>query len=136
MCTDAGGVALDGVFIKQDRDERGCGNGDERADDAGESGTDQQGDKDGDAHEIDRGLHDARCEDGVLDVDVDGIEDEDAGHLGPRVKRRDAAGEDDGHNAAGDGDDIQEAHQDAEKDEVADVQHAEDNGAADAKDEH
>ena len=75
-------------------------------------------------------------EDRIFDVDVDGVEDEDAGHLGPGVEGGDAAGEEDGDDAACDGDDVEQAHEDAEKDDVADVQDGEDDGAADAEDEH
>ena len=95
-----------------------------------------QGDEHGEAHEVDAGAHDARDEEGVLEVDVDEVEEEDAGHLGPGVERGDEGGERDGDDSAGDGDDVQQAHEDAEQEEVADVQQAEDDGAADAEDEH
>ncbi len=64
-------VFLDGVFLEQDGDEGGGGDGDEGSDDAGEGGAEEQGDEDGEAHEVDAGAHDARGEDGVFDVDVD-----------------------------------------------------------------
>ncbi len=130
------GVAFDGVFIEQDGDESGGRNGHKGANDTGEGGSDKEGDKDGDAHEVDGGLHDAGGEDGVFDVDVDGVEDEDAGHFGPGIERGDAAGEDDGDDAASDGNDVEQAHKDAEKDEVADVQETKDDRAADSQDEH
>ena len=131
-----GFVVVDGVLVEQDGDEGGGGDGDEGSHDAGEGGADEEGNEDGDAHEVDRGLHDARGEDGVFEIDVDGVEDEDAGHFGPGIERGDATGEDDGDDAAGDRDDIEQAHENAEKDEVADVQDAEDDGAADTEDEH
>ena len=73
---------------------------------------------------------------GVLDVDVDEVEDEDAGHLGPGIECGDAGDEDHGDDASGDGNDVEQAHEDAEKEEVADVEEAEDDGAGDAEDEH
>ncbi len=78
--------ALDGVFLEQDGDEGGGGDGDESSDDPGEGGSKEQGDKNGKAHEVNAGTHDAWGENGVLDVDVDDIEDEDAEHLGPGVE--------------------------------------------------
>src|SRR3982074_2730461 len=74
-------VFLDGVLLEQDGDEGGGGDGDEGSDDAGEGGSEEEGDEDGEAHEVDAGTHDARDENGVFDVDVDEVEDEDAGHL-------------------------------------------------------
>jgi hypothetical protein len=127
---------LDGVFLEENGDEGGGGDGDEGSDDSGEGGSDEQGDEDGEAHEVDAGLHDAGGEEGVFDVDVDEIEDEDAKHLGPGVERGDGGDEEDGDDAAGDGDDVEQAHEDAEEDEVADVEDSEDDDAADAQAEH
>jgi hypothetical protein len=127
---------LDGIFFEEHGDEGGGGDGDERADDAGERSAEKKGDENGEAHEIDAGTHDARGEDGVFDVDVDGIEDEDAGHFGPGVERGDSGSDDDGDDAAGDGDDVEEPHEEAEEDEVADVKESEDDGAGDSEDEH
>ena len=81
--TGGWGVLSDGVFVEEDRNERGGWDGDEGSDDAGESGAEEKGYEDGEPHEIDAGPHDARDEEGVLEVDVDEVEDEDAGHLGP-----------------------------------------------------
>src|ERR1700730_9987684 len=131
-----GSVLLDGIFVEKNGDEGGGGDGDEGSDDAGEGGSQEQGDEDGKAHEVDAGAHDARGEDGVFDVDVDDVEDDDAGHLGPGVKRRDERGEGDGDGAARDGDDVEEAPEKAEQDKVADVEEAEDDGARYAEDEH
>ena len=130
------GIVFDCVFVEKNADEGGGGNGDERANNAGEGGSDEQGDEDGDAHEVDGRLHDARGKDGIFEVDVDGIEDKNAGHFGPGIEGGDAAGEDDGDDAAGDRDDVEQAHKNAEKDEVPDVQDAEHDRAADAEDEH
>ena len=127
---------MDGVLLEENGDEGGGGNRDESADDACEGGAEKQGYQDGEAHEVDAGAHDAWGENGVFDVDVDGVEDEDAGHLGPGVERGDPCGEDDGDDAAGDGDDVEEAHEKAEEEEVADVEEAEDDGARDSEDEH
>jgi hypothetical protein len=77
---------LDGVFLQKDGDEGGGGDGDEGSDDACEGSAEEQRDEDSEAHEIDAGTHDARGEVDVLDVDVDEVEDEDAGHLGPGVE--------------------------------------------------
>jgi hypothetical protein len=113
---------LDEVLVHEDGDEGGGGDGDEGADDAGELGAGDEGDEDGEAHEVDALAHDAGDEVGVLDVDVDEVEDEDAGHLGPGVERGDERDEQDGDDSAGDGDDVHEAHEDAEQEEVADVE--------------
>jgi len=132
----AGSVFLNGVLLEKDGDESGGGDGDESADDAGESGSEEEGDEDSEAHEIDAGAHDARGEDRIFDVDVDDVEDDDANHLCPGVECGDERGECDGDGAAGDGNDVEESHEKAEKDEVADVEKAEDDGAGDSKDEH
>ena len=124
------------VLVHDDGDEGSGGDGDEGSDDAGKGCASEQRDDDGEAHEVDAAAHDAGGEEGVFDLDVDGVEDEDAGHLGPGVGGGDAGCEDDGDDAAGDGDDVEQAHEDAEQDEVAHMQEAEDDGAADAKDEH
>jgi hypothetical protein len=129
-------VFLDGVLLEQDGDESGGGDGDEGSDDAGEGRSQEEGDEDGEAREVDAGTHDARDEEGVFDVDVDEVEDEDAGHLGPGVECGDEGGECDGDGAAGDGNDVEEAHEEAEQDEVADVEETEDDGARDAEDKH
>ncbi len=129
-------VLLDGVLLQKNGDEGGGGDRDEGSDDAGEGGSQEQGDEDGEAHEVDAGTHDARDEDGVFDVDVDDVEDEDAGHLGPGVECGDDGDESDGDDAAGDGDDVEQAHEEAEKKEVADVEKAEDDDAGDSEDEH
>jgi hypothetical protein len=131
-----GSFSLDGVFLEKNGDEGGGGDGDEGSDDAGKGGPQEQGDEDGEAHEIDAGTHDAGDEDGVFDVDVDEIEDEDAGHLGPGVERGDDGCEHDGDDAAGDGNDVEQSHEEAEKDEVADVEETEDDSARDTEDEH
>ncbi len=127
---------MDGVLLQKNGNEGGGGNGDEGSDDAGEGGSEEQGDEDGETHEVDTGAHDARNQDGVFDVDVDDVEDEDASHLGPGVECGDEGGEGDGDGAAGDGNDVEEAHEKAEQDEVADVEKSEDYGARDSEDEH
>jgi hypothetical protein len=127
---------VDGVLLEEDGDEGGGGDGDEGADDAGESCSEEEGDEDGETHEVDAGAHDAGDEDGIFEVDVDEIEDEDAGQLGPGVECGDDGGDADGDDSAGDGDDVEEAHEEAEEDEVADVEESEDDGADDAEDEH
>jgi hypothetical protein len=129
-------VLLDGVLLEKDGDQGGGGDGDECSDDAGKGCAQQQGDEDGKAHEIDAGAHDAGDEDGVFQVDVDDVEDEDTGHLGPGVERRDDGDEGDGDDAAGDGDDVEQAHEEAEKKEVADVEETEDDDARKSEDEH
>ena len=53
----------------------------------------EKGDEDGEAHEVDAVAHDAGDEDGVFEVGVDEVEDEDAGHLGPGVECGDDGGE-------------------------------------------
>ena len=131
-----GSVLLDGIFVEKNGDEGGGGDGDEGSDDAGKGGSQEQGDEDGEAHEVDAGTHDARGEDGVFDVDIDHVEEDDAGHLGPGVECGDERGERDGDGAAGDGDDVEEAHEKAEQNEVTDVEEAEDDGARDSEDEH
>lgn len=131
-----GSVLLDGVLLQKDGDEGGGGYGDEGSDDAGKGRAQQQGDEDGKAHEIDAGAHDAGDEDGVFQVDVDDVEDEDAGHLGPGVERGDDGDEGYGDDAAGDGDDVEQAHEEAEKKEVTDVEETEDDDARDSEDEH
>src|SRR5271156_3970816 len=104
-------VLADGVLLEQDGDEGGGGNGDESADDTCQGCAQEQSDQHGEAHEIDAGTHDARGEEDVFYVGVDEIEDENAGHLGPGVERRYARGQDDGDDAAGNGNDIEEAHE-------------------------
>ena len=52
------------------------------------------------------------------------------------VERGDGGDEQDGDDTAGDGDDVHQAHQNAEQEEVAHVQHAEGDGGGDAEDEH
>ena len=137
LCRDfLGEVFLDEVLVHEDGDEGGGWDGDQSADDAGQFCAGDEGDEDGEAHEVDAVTHDARSEEGALDVDVDEVKDEDAGHLGPGVEGRDQADEQDGNDAAGDGDAVHQAHEDAEQDEVADVQQAEDEGAGEAEDEH
>jgi hypothetical protein len=131
-----GGVLLDQVLVDDDGNHGGGGDGDEGADDAGEGGAGEQRDDHREAHEIDTAAHDAWSEEGVLDLGVDDVEDEDAGHLGPGVGSGDTGGEEDGDDASYDGDDVEEAHEDAEEKEVADVQKAEGGGAAEAEDEH
>src|SRR5271154_4616894 len=129
-------VFLDGVFLEENGDESGCGDRDERTDYAGICGAKEKSDEDGETHEIDAGAHDARGEDGVFQVGVEEIEDEDAGHLGPGVECGDERGEGDGDDGAGDGNDVEQTHEEAEKDEVTDVKEAEDDGAGDSEDEH
>jgi hypothetical protein len=129
-------IFVDSVLLEQDGDEGGGGDGDESSDDAGQGGSQEQGDEDGEAHEIDAGAHDPRDEDGVFDVDVDEIEDEDAGHLGPGVDCGDDGDQRDGDDPAGDGDDVEQSHEEAEEKEVADVEDAEDDDARDPEDEH
>src|ERR1017187_10478565 len=129
-------LVLHHVLVHEDGDERGCGDCDEGADDSGEGYAGDQGDEHGEAQEIDAGAHDSGRQVRVFDVDVDEVEDEDAGHLAKRIECRDRAHEGDGDDSSSDGDDIHKAHEDAEQEEVADVQKAEDDGAADAKDEH
>jgi hypothetical protein len=129
-------VLLDCVFLQQNGDEGGGGDGYQGSDDAGEGGSQEQRDEDGEPHEIDAGAHDARDEDGVFEVDVDEVEDEDPGHFGPGVDRGYARGENDGDDSAGDGNDIEQPHEEAEKDEVTDVEKTEGDGARDAEDEH
>jgi hypothetical protein len=129
-------VSADGVFLEQNGDEGGGGNGDKRSGDAGEGGSEEEGDEYGEAHQVDAGAHDARDEDGVFEVDIDGVEDEDAGHLGPGVDGGDDGHEQDGDDAPGDGDDVEKAHEKAEEEKVADVQDAEDDGAGDSQDKH
>src|SRR5258705_7046022 len=134
---DGGSSAfLDGVFLEQDGDEGGGGDRDEGSDDAGQGGSQEEGDEYGKAHEVDAGTHDAGDEDGVFDVDIDEIEDEDAGHLGPGVERSDDGDQRDGDDASGDGDDVEQAHKKSEEKEVADVEETEDDDARDAEDEH
>jgi hypothetical protein len=135
-CVGGGGILLDDVFVHDDGDESGGGDGDESSDDAGEGGTCEQGDDDGEAEEIDSTAHDAGGEEAVFYLEVDDVEDEDAGHFAPGVGGGDACCEHDGDEAAGDGDDVEQAHQDAEEHEIFHVQEAEGDGAADAKDEH
>ena len=127
---------MDEVLVQEDGDEGGGGDGDQGADDAGQLGPGDEGDEDGKAHEVDAVAHDARGEDGVFDVDVDEVEEEDAEHFFPGIERGDEGGQCDGDDRAGDGNDIEQAHEDAEQDEVADVQEAEDEGAGEAEDEH
>src|SRR5438045_1746952 len=129
-------VFLDGVFVEQDGDKGGRGDRNERSDDAGEGGSQEQGDEDGEAHEVDARTHDAGDEDGVFDVDVDEIEDENAGHLGPGVECGDDGDEGDSDDAAGDGDDVEQAHEEAEVKKVADVEDAKGDDARDPEDEH
>ena len=73
---------------------------------------------------------------GVLEVDVDEVEDEDADHLGPGVECGDERGDDDGDDAAGDWNDVEQTHEETEEDEITDVEETEDDGARDAEDEH
>ena len=131
-----GEVFLDEVLVHEDGDEGRGRDGDQGPDDAGQFGADDEGDEDGEAHEIDVLAHDARGEDGVFDVDVEEVEEEDGGHLGPGIEGRDQADEQDGDDTAGDGNDVHQTHEDAEQEEVADVQEAEDEGAGEAEDEH
>ncbi len=130
------GILLNEVLVHEDGDECGGGDCDEGADDAGQLRTDEQGDEHGEAHEMDTAAHDAGDEEAVFDLQVDGVEDEDAGHAGPGFGGRDDGREGDGDDAAGDGNDVEEAHEDAQKEEVTDVQSGEDDGAAEAEDEH
>src|SRR5580704_2062707 len=95
-------ILLDEVFIHEDRDEGGGGDGDQSSGDAGELGADDEGDDDGQAHQIDAGAHDARGEVGVFDVDVHEVEEEDAGHLAPGINRGNGADEQDGDDSSGD----------------------------------
>ncbi len=129
-------VALDGVFVQENGDEGRGGDGDEGPDDAGEGCSEKECDQDGEAHEIDAGAHDARGEEGALDVDVDEVEDEDASGFGPGIERCDSGCEHDGDDAASDGDDVQKSHEKTEEQEVTDVEKAKDDGAGDAKDKH
>ncbi len=58
-------------------------------------------------------------------------------HILVQESRAATRGDDsDGDDSAGDGDDVEQAHEEAEKQEVADVEQAEDDGAGDAEDEH
>lgn len=129
-------VFLDGVLLEEHGDDGGGGDGDEGSSDAGEGGPEEQSNENGEAHEIDAGAHDAGGEHGVFEVQIDGVEDEDAEHLGPGVECSDSCGEEDGDDAAGDRDDVEEAHEEAKEQEVADVEEAEDDGARYAEDQH
>lgn len=125
-----------GIFFEQGDDECGSGYGDEGAYDTGQCCANEQGDEYGEAHEVYAALHDAGDEDCVLDVDVEEIEEEDAEHAGPRVEGRHSGGEDDGDDASGDGNDVEEAHEDAQQQEVAHMQESEGSDGTDAEDEH
>ena len=107
-------VILDCVFFEEYGDECGGGDGDEGSDDAGDGGADEQGDEDGESHEVDAGAHDPRGENGVFDVDVDEVEEEDTGHFGPGVECRDSGRDEDGDDSSSDGNDVEHAHEDAE----------------------
>jgi hypothetical protein len=132
----SGDFALDEVLVHEDGEEGGGGDGYEGTDDSGEFSPGEQSDQDGKAHEVDALAHDARGKDGVLDVDVDQVEDQHAGHFGPGVEGGNGRGDGDGDHTAGDRNDVHQAHQHAEQDEVADVQDAEGDGAAGAEDKH
>lgn len=127
---------MDEVLVQEDGDEGSGWDGDQSADDAGQFRAGDEGDEDSEAHEVDALTHDARSEIGVLDIDVDEVEEEYGGHLGPGVEGCDQADEQDGDDSTGDGDAVHQTHEDAEEDEVADVQQAEDEGAGEAEDEH
>jgi hypothetical protein len=135
-CLGGGCILLDYIFVHDDGDEGGGGDGDEGAYDAGQGRAGEQGNDDGEAEEVDAALHDAGGEEAVFDLEIDDVEDEDAGHLAPGIGGGYAGCEHDGDEAAGDGDDVEQAHQDAEENEVFDVQDAEGDGAADAEDKH
>lgn len=79
----ADSALLYGIFLEENGDEGGGGDGDESSDDTGKCRAQEQGHEDSKTHEIDAGTHDAGNEDSVFDVDVDEIEDDDAEHLGP-----------------------------------------------------
>ncbi len=129
-------VFFDGVFVEEDGDEGGSGYGDQGSYDAGYCRAQEEGDEDGQAHEVDAGAHDAGGEEGVLQVDVEEVEGEDAEHLGPGVEGCDSSGEEDGEDSSCNGDDVEQAHEEAEEDEVSDVEEAEDDGAGEAQAEH
>ena len=75
--------ALDCVFLEEDYDEGGGGDRDHGSYNAGEGCADEEGDENGEAHEVDAAAHDAGREDGALEVGVEGVEGEDGSHLGP-----------------------------------------------------
>ena len=124
------------VLVEENGDERRSGNGDQGSNDAGESRTNKESDENREPHQVDGGFHDARREDGIFKVNVDRVKDENTGHLGPGVKRRDARGSDDGDDAASDRNDIQQTHQHSKEYGVPHMQRDKNDSAADAQDEH
>jgi hypothetical protein len=125
-----------GVLFEEDGDECCGGDGDHGSNGSCECGAEEESDEDSESHEIDAVAHDAGDEDGVFDVLVDEIEDEDTEHLGPGVECSDNAGEGDGDDGSDDGNDVKETHEEAEEDEVTDVQKSEDDDAGDSEDDH
>jgi len=102
-----GGVLLDEVLVDDDSDEGSGGDGDESSDDASEVRAYQQGDNDRETEEVDAATHDAGGEEAVFYLEIDDVEDEDAGHLAPGIGGGDASGEHDGDETTGDGNDVE-----------------------------
>jgi hypothetical protein len=128
--------ALNCVLFEQDCDQGGGGNCNQGAGDSSDGGADKERDEDREAHQVDARAHDAGDQEAVLDVDVDGVEDEDSGHLCPGVEGSYSSAEGNGEHCSGDRDDVKEAHHYAEQDEVADVEQAVDDDAAGSQGEH
>jgi len=102
-----GGILLNEVLVDDDRDEGSGGYGDESSYDASEVGAYEQGDDYREAEEVDTATHDAGSEEAVFYLDIDDVEDEDAGHLAPGIGGGYASGEHDGDEATGDGNDVE-----------------------------
>ena len=129
-------VAAHGILLQQDRNQGRGRNRDERSNDPCQGCAEEQGDKDSKPHQVYARAHDARDQEGVLDVDIDCIEDQHAGHLAPGVDGRDDGDQHDRHDAAGDGNQVEQTHKKAQQNEVADVENAKDDSAGDSQDEH
>src|ERR1700750_2171496 len=129
-------ITLDGVFVQNDGNEHGGGDRDHGPHDAVDGGADDQGNDDGESRQTDRALHDLGGEVGVLHLRVDAVSDDNVEDAHPGVHR--SSDDDQRHRDQGadDRDDVGDAHDDAERVGVANVQQGEDDGGVDAQDEH
>src|SRR5277367_2407815 len=125
-----------GIFAEQHRDQHSRGDGDHRADNPGQRSPKQQRDDDGETGEVDAVAHDAGREVGGLDLGVYGVKDEYAGYASPGIDGSNHDHQRHGDDRAGDGDEVEEAHEHAERVGVSNVQEKEDDHAAEAEDQH
>src|SRR6187402_470948 len=123
-------------LVRKNRDEGGGGNSHQSADDSCECGSDKKSDQDCDSHEVNTLLHNARSQPCVFKLGVGEVEDENQEGVWPGVCGGNAEDDHDGDQVPCYGNDVRDTHENAEQNEVTDVECAKDDQAVCALDPH